>query len=176
MRLPGTGAPRPPARAARRTQFGSRVDAVVGARGAGRSAAKSLDASEHGALPWPISSTWLRRGVVCPTDKNMGTRYNAKGFAALSVSVQARISATEKTALDRLISDRAAELAADGITGQDTFAAWLRGAIRREAKAKGYPVQDARAPAPSTSTSTSISAKPKPKPKAKSGVKQREVL
>lgn len=91
----------------------------------------------------------------------MGTRYNVKGDAALSVSVQARISGTEKTALDRLISERSAELAADGITGQDTFAAWLRAIIRREAKAKGYPVQDAPAPARATSTT----AKPKPRPK-----------
>jgi len=91
----------------------------------------------------------------------MGTRYNTKGDAALSVSVQARISGAEKTALDRLISERAAELAADGVTGQGTFAAWLRGIIRREAKAKGYPVQDVSTPPASASSPA------KPKPRAK---------
>lgn len=108
----------------------------------------------------------MRRGVVCPTDRNMGTRYNAKGEAGLSVSVQARISAAEKAALDRLISDRAAELADEGVTGQDTFAAWLRGVIRREAKAKGYPVQDAAASAASTGSPFTTT-----KPKTKRGTK-----
>jgi hypothetical protein len=89
----------------------------------------------------------------------------------LNEAVRARISTPEKQALDRLISERSAELAAEGITGQDTFAAWLRGIIRREAKAKGYPVQDAPAPASSTSTLTSTSTSAKPKPKAKRGEK-----
>lgn len=109
----------------------------------------------------------LRPAVVCPTHQNMGARYNAKGDAALSVSVQARISGAEKTALDRLISERSAELAAKGITGQDTFAAWLRTIIRREAKAKGYPVQDAPTPAASTPTT----AKRKLKGKGTRGAK-----
>jgi hypothetical protein len=60
----------------------------------------------------------------------------------LSEDVRARISAPEKEALDRLISERAAAMAADGITGQDTFSAWLRAVIREKAKAAGYPVRD----------------------------------
>lgn len=96
----------------------------------------------------------------------MGTRYNVKGDAALSVSVQARISTAEKKALDRLIAERAAELAADGVTGQDTFAAWLRGAIRREAKAKGYPVQDPRAATLATASPPPSAPKAKPKARA----------
>jgi hypothetical protein len=66
--------------------------------------------------------------------------------AVLGAKVEARISAPEKQALDRLIAERAAALAADGITGQDTFSAWLRSAIREKAKAAGYPVQDIATP------------------------------
>lgn len=61
---------------------------------------------------------------------------------ALSVAVHARISLPEKAALDRLIASRAATLRAQGITGQDTFSAWLRAQIRKEAAASGRPVED----------------------------------
>lgn len=61
----------------------------------------------------------------------------------LSVNVTARISKPEKEALDKSIAMRGAMLRAQGITGQDTFSAWLRAVIREKTSAEGYPVVDA---------------------------------
>lgn len=58
------------------------------------------------------------------------------------MNVTARISRPEKEALDKSIATRGAMLRAQGITGQDTFSAWLRAVIREKATAEGYPVQD----------------------------------
>ena len=50
---------------------------------------------------------------------------------------------------DFLVSERDTKLRAQGITGQDTISAWLRGTIRTLAAEAGRPVQDAPpAPAP----------------------------
>jgi hypothetical protein len=65
---------------------------------------------------------------------------------ALTETVKARISPAEKAALDRLIHKRAVALAKDGITGQDSFSAWLRSAIRKEAAGQGEPVEDPGSP------------------------------
>ena len=75
-----------------------------------------------------------------------------------SVTVSAKLLTVEKEALDRLVAARARALRAQGIS-DDTFAGWLRQAIREQSAAAGQPVEEPTAAAPP--------AKPAAKPKAK---------
>jgi hypothetical protein len=68
------------------------------------------------------------------------------GEQALAENVHARLSAVDKATLDKLVEKRGAELAAQGISGQGTFGAWLRAMIYREAKAEGISTDPPAAP------------------------------
>jgi hypothetical protein len=90
---------------------------------------------------------------------NKGGRPKKDPLAGAFVTVAARITVPEKEALDRLVAERATALAAEGITGQDTFPSWLRFVIRDKAKAAGFAVQDAPAPGASSSKKAKRGAK-----------------
>lgn len=56
-------------------------------------------------------------------------------------SVTARLTPGERAALEELAKRRAAEMEAQDIPGDATFAGWLRWIIRREARAAGIVVE-----------------------------------
>lgn len=68
--------------------------------------------------------------------------------ARLSQKVEARLSASEKAALEKLCDIRGRELASKGIADGGSFSVWLRYMIHREAAAAGFPIEDVPSSAP----------------------------
>lgn len=61
--------------------------------------------------------------------------------AAASANVSARLTQGEHAALEQLLKRRAAEMEAQSLPGDDSFAGWLRWVIRKEAKGAGIVVE-----------------------------------
>jgi hypothetical protein len=76
------------------------------------------------------------------------TRMAAQGNATESVTI--RLTPGERAAMEQLAQRRAAEMEAQDIPGDATFAGWLRWIIRREARAAGIVVEGVTAATPVT--------------------------
>ncbi|MFO0588812.1 MAG: hypothetical protein U0441_14780 [Polyangiaceae bacterium] len=67
-------------------------------------------------------------------------------------SVTARLTPGERAAVEELAKRRAAEMEAQDMPGDATFAGWLRWIIRREARAAGIVIEGVAAAAPPSTT------------------------
>lgn len=57
-----------------------------------------------------------------------------------SASVSARLTESERAALEALLQRRADDMEAQSMPGDASFAGWLRAVIREKSKAAGIPI------------------------------------